>query len=266
MSKSTSNNLSTISVALTLCLVCSVLVSAVAVGLKPKQDANAQLDINKNILMAADEIKDANTSRTDVDAKFKDFKIKLVNLKDGTFVNDDEIKQAGINLESYKTSEASKNIALSNELESDTAGIGRVPKYAKVYIKSDSSGQPESIVLPIYGAGLWGKIYGFLTLEGDANTVKGISFYSHKETPGLGALIEGDKFRNQFSGKSSYDQSGNATLAVTKAGLAKEGQIDGISGATLTSKGVNNFIQFWLSDKGYKNFLKNLSSGKAGEV
>lgn len=263
---SKSSNLSTITVALALCLVCSVLVSAVAVGLKPKQEANAKLDINKNILIAAGEANQDGMSAADVDAKFKDFSVKLVNLETGKFATQEELAQAGIDVESYSTSDASKVDELSNAIDNDTAGIGRVPKFAKVYVKANADGTTESLVLPVYGAGLWGKIYGFLTLEGDANTIKGISFYSHKETPGLGALIEEDKFRGQFPGKTSYDENGNVAIAVQKAGLAKDNQVDGISGATLTTKGVNNFIQFWLSDKGYKTFLDNLRAGNAGEV
>lgn len=263
---SKSNNLSTISVALTLCLVCSVLVSAVAVGLKPTQEANAQLDINKNILVAAGEIDTTKIAAKDVDAKFKDFSVKLVNLVDGKFATDEQIQQAGINLDAYTTSDASKVVALSNELQNDTAGIGRVPKYAKVYVKANASGKTESIVLPIYGTGLWGKIYGFLTLEGDANTIKGISFYSHKETPGLGARIEEAEWRAKWQGIKSYDQAGNVATGVTKAGTSKDNYVDGISGATLTSRGVNDFIQFWLSAEGYKPFLDNLGAGKAGEV
>lgn len=267
MSKSKSNNMNTVIVALALCLVCSVLVSAVAVGLKPQQLANAELDINKNIMVAAGEFNPATETNADVAKKFEDFTVKLVDLKEGTFAEEAKLSELGINAASYKMSAAGKDANLSDDLgDADKAGIGRLPKYAKVYVKKDAEGKTESIVLPIYGAGLWGKIYGFLTLEGDINTVKGISFYEHKETPGLGALIESDKFRDQFPGIQAYDESGNVATAVTKAGLAKENQVDGISGATLTSKGVNNFVQFWLSDAGYKKFLDNLRAGEAGEV
>ncbi|MBS9779356.1 MAG: Na(+)-translocating NADH-quinone reductase subunit C [Moraxellaceae bacterium] len=267
MSKSTSNNLNTVSVALVLCLVCSILVSAVAVGLKPMQEANAQLDINKNILVAAGEIDSAKATAQDIDAKFTDFTVKMVNLAEGKFATEEELAKAGItDVSAYRTADAAKDPKLSEKLTKDKAGIGRVPKFVKVYVKADENGRISSLVLPVYGTGLWGKIYGFLTLEGDANTIKGISFYSHKETPGLGALIESDKFRNQFPGIHSYDKEGNIATKVTKAGQAKDNQVDGISGATLTSKGVNNFLQFWLSDKGYKGFLDNLRAGTAGEV
>lgn len=263
---SKSNNMSTVTVALALCLVCSVLVSAVAVGLKPQQQANAQLDINKNILVAAGDFDGATEGKADVATKFADYQVKLVNLATGTFAEGADLDKLG-GVDAYSMANAAKDANLSTDLgDADTAGIGRLPNFAKVYIKQGADGQVESLVLPVYGAGLWGKIYGFMTLEGDANTIKGISFYEHKETPGLGALIESDKFRDQFPQKQAYDESGNVALAVTKAGLAKEGQIDGISGATLTSKGVNNFIQFWLSDAGYKKFLDNLKAGTAGEV
>ncbi|NLG06029.1 MAG: NADH:ubiquinone reductase (Na(+)-transporting) subunit C, partial [Clostridia bacterium] len=152
-----------------------------------------------------------------------------------------------------------KNKALSEDLGSnDPAGIGRVPKYAKVYVKSDDAGKPEMVVLPIQGYGLWGTIYGFLTLESDMNTIKGISFYEHKETPGLGARIEEPEWRAKWSGIHSYDENGNVATGVTKAGTPKENWVDGISGATLTGRGVSNMIQFWLGEQGYKPYLDAL--------
>ena len=95
------------------------------------------------------------------------------------------------------------------------------------------------------------------------NTVKGISWYAHKETPGLGARIEEDKWRDQWKGVHAYNDQGEVATGVTKAGQPKpnENWVDGISGATLTSAGVKNLIQFWLGDRGYKPFLDNLRSG-----
>ena len=121
------------------------------------------------------------------------------------------------------------------------------------------------VVLPIQGYGLWGTIYGFLTLESDMNTIKGISFYEHKETPGLGARIEEPEWRAKWSGIHSYDENGNVATGVTKAGTPKENWVDGISGATLTGRGVSNMIQFWLGEQGYKPYLDTLrkESGQA---
>lgn len=263
MSKPKNSNISTLTTALVLCLVCSVMVSAVAVGLKPQQQANQALDRNKNILIAAG-LAQGNSGKDEVATKFADFEVKLVNLQTGKYATEDELSQAGItDVNAYDAEAASKNPALNTPLEEDPAGIKATPKYAKVYIKQDNTGKPELVVLPIHGYGLWGTIYGFLTLEGDFNTIKGISFYSHKETPGLGARIEEDKWRGQWPGKHAYDDGGEIVTGVVKFGTPKpnENYVDGVSGATLTSRGVNNFIQFWLSDAGYKPFLNNLKQG-----
>ena len=182
MSKPKSNNAKTISVALTLCLVCSVLVSAVAVGLKPAQIENARLDRNKNILVAAGMYDAESDTADDVAERFKDFDVEIIDLSKGSYVDDEALKAAGIpDRNAYDASQATKNKALSEDLgNNDPAGIGRKPKYAKVYVKKDDAGKPEMVVLPIQGYGLWGTIYGFLTLESDMNTIKGISFYEHK--------------------------------------------------------------------------------------
>ena len=266
MSKPKSNNAKTISVALTLCLVCSVLVSAAAVGLKPAQVENARLDRNKNILVAAGMYDAESDTANDVAERFKDFDVEIVDLNTGNYLSDEELATAGIpDRNAYDAGQATKNKALSEDLGSnDPAGIGRVPKYAKVYVKNDDAGQPEMVVLPIQGYGLWGTIYGFLTLESDMNTIKGISFYEHKETPGLGARIEEPEWRAKWSGIHSYDDSGNVATGVSKAGNPKENWVDGISGATLTGRGVSNMIQFWLGDQGYKPYLDALrqKSGK----
>lgn len=260
MSKPKSNNAKTISVALTLCLVCSVLVSAVAVGLKPAQVENARLDRNKNILVAAGMFDPASDTAADVAERFKDFDVEIVDLNQGNYLDDDQLLDVGIpDRNAYDASQATKNQALSEDLgNNDPAGIGRVPKYAKVYVKSDDAGQPEMVVLPIQGYGLWGTIYGFLTLESDMNTIKGISFYEHKETPGLGARIEEPEWRAKWSGIHSYDENGDVATGVSKAGTPRENWVDGISGATLTGRGVSNMIQFWLGEQGYKPYLDAL--------
>ena len=267
MSKPKSNNAKTISVALTLCLVCSVLVSAVAVGLKPAQIENARLDRNKNILVAAGMYDAESDTADDVAERFKDFDVEIIDLSKGSYVDDEVLKAAGIpDRNAYDASQATKNKALSEDLgNNDPAGIGRKPKYAKVYVKKDDAGKPEMVVLPIQGYGLWGTIYGFLTLESDMNTIKGISFYEHKETPGLGARIEEPEWRAKWSGIHSYDENGNVATGVTKAGTPKENWVDGISGATLIGRGVSNMIQFWLGEQGYKPYLDTLrkESGQA---
>ena len=248
--KSSNSNMTTIMVALVLCLVCSVLVSAVAVGLKPAQIENQLLDRNKNILVAAGLFDPAQDTNEDVEKRFAD-------------AAEADLSQAGItDVNNYDANQAAKNKALSIDLgNDDPASIGAVPKFAKVYVKNDANGEPELMVLPVHGYGLWGTMYGFLTLESDLNTVKGISWYEHKETPGLGARIEEPEWREKWQGIHAYDENGEVATGVTKAGQSKDNWVDGISGATLTSVGVRNLIQFWLGDRGYKPFLDNLRGG-----
>lgn len=155
------SNASTLATALVLCLVCSVMVSAVAVGLKPQQQANQALDRNKNILIAAG-LADSKTSNTQVSEDFSKFDVKLVNLATGKYATEEELQQAGISdVNAYDAEAASKDPALSTVLTEDPAGIKATPKYAKVYIKQGADGKPELVVLPVHGYGLWGTIYGF---------------------------------------------------------------------------------------------------------
>ncbi|ANB90997.1 Na(+)-translocating NADH-quinone reductase subunit C [Moraxella ovis] len=259
------SNVSTAVTALILCLVCSVMVSAVAVGLKSKQQENARLDLNKNILMAADMYDPETDSSSVIPERFADFDVRLVNLQTGKFATDQEISAAGINdVDGYDVSKAARTPYLSTSLVDDIAKIGGKPNFAKVYLAKDANGEIDQIVLPIHGAGLWGPIFGLLTLDKDLNTVKGVNFYQHKETPGLGSRIEEPQWQETWVDKELYNEDGSRKIAVVKAGTAREGQVDGISGATLTIRGVNNLLQYWIGEDGYKPFLDNLKAGQAG--
>lgn len=97
---------------------------------------------------------------------------------------------------------------------------------------------------PISGKGLWSMLYGYLSLDGDLETVAGISFYKHGETPGLGAEIEKAWFQAQFAGKKLYADGKPTEFAVVKAGTElNDSSVDGISGATITGKGVQALIR-----------------------
>lgn len=264
---SKNSNAYTISIALVLCLVCSVAVSAVAVGLKDRQVANARLDITKNVLLAAGQYDPATDTDESVAQKFSNFEIHLVNLATGEFIDESALSSLGIDsLVNYDNATAGRSAILSQALEDDPAGINRVPTYGKIYLERNAQGAITSVVIPVYGYGLWGTMYGFLTLGEDLNTVKGISFYQHKETPGLGALITEDWWRNQWEGIKAYNDQNEVATGVTKAGHAKENWVDGISGATLTSRGVSNMVQFWLGERGYKPTIDALRTTGAPDI
>lgn len=258
------SNMKTVSTALVLCLVCSVMVSAVAVGLKPQQEQNARLDLNKNILVAAGKFDPNTDSDAAVAERFAAFETRFVDLSEGRFASDEEAKALGLtDAAIYDVAKAARDPNLSTPLQDDVANVGGKPKLGKVYISKDDSGKIDLIVLPFNGAGLWGQIYGLITLDKDFNTIKGVNFYEHKETPGLGSRITDAPWRAQWVDKTLYDDSGRVHMGVAKAGSANAHQVDGISGATLTGRGVNNMLQFWLGEDGYKPFLDNLRRGAA---
>lgn len=242
-------------VAVVLCFVCSLVVSSAAVLLKPAQVANKALDRKSNILAAAGMLEPGRG----IEEQFKQVEPRVVNLQTGTF--SDEF--APENLEPLKLA---KQPGRSIGLSEDIAGIGRRENYTVVYlVKRD--GRLDKIILPVRGYGLWSTLHGFLALEEDANTIAGLGFYEHGETPGLGGEVDNPKWKAQWPGKKVYDE-GEVAIRLIKGEVNPEARdaehkVDGLSGATLTSNGVTNLLRFWLSDMGYRPFLENLRSGEA---
>jgi Na+-transporting NADH:ubiquinone oxidoreductase subunit C len=248
----------TIIVASVLCVVCSVIVSTAAVLLRPAQIANKELDFKRNILAAAGLLKPA----TPIEEQFKSVQVKMIDLGTGTFTD-------AIAPSDYDQRKASKDPALSEQLDSsaDIAKIGRLEEYAKIYIAKADSGE-SIVVLPVRGYGLWSTLYGFLALKGDMNTVVGLGFYEHGETPGLGGEVDNPRWKGLWPGKKLFNDDGSVAIEIVKGSVdpsAKdfEHKVDGLSGATLTSKGVHNLVQFWVGKDGYGAFLANMKKGKA---
>lgn len=255
-------SLRTLSVAFVICLLCSVLVSFVAVVMKPEQTNNKILDRNSNILQAAGLYK-PGMSDADIMAEFEHFQPAIVDLESGKFVSAAELKSLSIDPSNYDQDAAAKDPKLSISLVgNDPAGIGRLPKYAKVYIMKQGD-KIEQIVLPVKGYGLWSMMHGFVALGNDLNTILGLGFYQQGETPGLGGEVDNPKWKALWPGKKTYDEQGNVIISVAKGKAMNENQIDGLSGATLTTRGVDNLVKFWLGDRGFKPFLTNLKNAEA---
>lgn len=116
-------------------------------------------------------------------------------------------------------------------------------------------------VLPVYGAGLWGPIWGYISVGADGSTIYGAYFAHQGETPGLGAEIEKPAFCSQFNGKVLFKHGDFMPVAVVKAGQKPTGDedyVDGVSGGTITSKGVGAMLANCLAP--YKEYLSNLSA------
>ncbi len=243
----------TLFVALALCLVCSILVSGAAVVLKPLQDQNKALDKKKNILEIAGLMQEGKS----VDELFSQIETRVIDMSTGEYVTD-------VDPAKYDQRKASNNPRQNIQLnkEDDIAGIKRRAKYTSVYLVKNGE-NIKSIILPVHGYGLWSTLYGFLALENDAKTVVGLGFYEHAETPGLGGEVDNPEWRKKWIGKQVYNEAGDVIIQVVKGHVESstpnaESKVDGLSGATLTSRGVENMLHYWLGKQGYTNYLNNI--------
>ena len=248
----------TLIVAFSLCIVCSVIVSTAAVVLKPAQEVNKTLDRKRNILAAAGMLDESKS----IEEQFSQVTTRVVDLRTGRFTEE-------INADSFDQRKAAKDPAMSESLSAaqDMAKISRRENYAIVYLVEDSQGEVDKIILPIHGYGLWSTLYGFIALESDANTVAGLGFYEHGETPGLGGEVDNPRWKASWPGKQVYRDGkvevGLVKGAVDPSSADADWQIDGLAGATLTARGITNLVQFWLGNDGFEPFLNNLKSGEA---
>ncbi|TVP50810.1 MAG: Na(+)-translocating NADH-quinone reductase subunit C [Halomonas sp.] len=244
-------------VAFSLCIVCSVIVSTAAVALRPMQQLNEELDRKTNILNVANLYEPG----IDVEQAFSEITARVVDLRTGEY-NDD------FDPDTFDHFQASRDPASSRTLsgDRDIAGLSRQENYATVYLVGDPE-DPEQIILPIRGQGLWGLMRGYMSIEGDGNTIVGITYYEHSETPGLGAEVNNPRWQAQWEGKKIYsdEESLIPTIRVARGSGSGEHQVDGLSGATLTSNGVTNMVQFWLSPEGFGEYLAGFRSGVSQE-
>nr|VFK46106.1 MAG: Na+-transporting NADH:ubiquinone oxidoreductase subunit C [Candidatus Kentron sp. TC]VFK60375.1 MAG: Na+-transporting NADH:ubiquinone oxidoreductase subunit C [Candidatus Kentron sp. TC] len=239
-------------VTISLCLVCSIIVSSVAIRLRPLQEANKALEKNRVILEAAGLLEENKTE--DIQALFdRSVEVKIVDLKTGEYVDSDP--------KAFDQRKAAKDPARNHPIskDHDIAKIKQRAREANVYLVK-REGKLRNLILPVHGYGLWSTMYGFLAFDADINTIKGLSFYEHAETPGLGGEIDNPKWRARWVGKLAHDEQGSPRLRVIK-GRVDPGrseavhQVDGISGATLTSKGVGNMMRYWLGENGFGPYL-----------
>lgn len=219
----------TLLVAFLVSLVCSSLVASAAVLLKPRQVANALLDMRRNIL----EVAGLMEPEADVDELYESIDRRVVDLQTGAYVE-------GADLEGN-------------------------PELGVVYLVR-RDGEVSRIILPVSGYGLWSTLYGFLALRGDGNTIADITFYAHGETPGLGDFIAKPAWRELWRGKRAFDESGDLKIEVIKGRVPADDpladyHVDGVSGATLTGNGVTKLLQRWLGDDGYGPYLRDLRDG-----
>ncbi|MDR1064602.1 MAG: Na(+)-translocating NADH-quinone reductase subunit C [Azoarcus sp.] len=257
MSSNKESTARTLIVAFIVSLVASVFVAGSAIYLKPAQQQNRLLDRQRSILAIAG-IGGARLSAGEVRALFeRRIEAQVVDLTTGEV-------STQFDPASFDALKAAKDPKTSAELpgNKDIALIKRRERFTTVYrlVKDDGSSELEALILPVRGYGLWSTLHGFLAIKPDLNTVVGLGFYQHGETPGLGGEVDNPKWKALWPGKTLFDDEGHTAIKVVK-GVAAQGaphQIDGLAGATLTSEGVNKLLDFWLSEQGFGPYLDKL--------
>ena len=244
-------------IVIAVCVVCSVLVSSAAVVLAPVQKQNALRIQQRQILQAAG-LYDPSAG---IEQQFTQVTPRMVDLASGDYVETGDPVDFDVAAESRRPGSSSVVPEAA-----DIAKIRRRPDAMPVYLV-ERDGQVETVVLPVHGYGLWSTMYGYLALEGDGRTVKGITFYQHGETPGLGGEIDNPSWQAKWSGKQAVGDGGQVLIQVVKGeprGEGVEHQVDGLAGATLTARGVENLARYWLGEQGFGPYLSRLAQRQQG--
>ena len=229
------SNLYIILYAAAITVVCGGALAFASQALKPMQDANVELERKHNILATIMELKKGDDINAIYAAKVKESVITFDgNVKEGVKAVDVDIAKE------YKKNPKDRLLPVYEfRSESDSTKI-------------------ENVVLPLYGFGLWNDIWGFVAFKSDLNTIQGVKLQHKGETPGLGARIESEEIQARFKGKSVFDHNELKSVAIQKGEgndySSDPHKVDGMSGATLTGKGVNNMFVDYLTC--YKNYLQ----------
>ena len=236
-------------------IICSSLVSAAVVMLRPIQWNNLLLEQSRNVmqltgLLDAHEMPDND----EMLALYKSLDRRIVHIDAAAF--DDTLDP-----DTFDKRRAVNDPELGTGIPTgiDQASLGRRSRFAPVYIVWKGE-EMERIILPVRGAGMWSMLYGFISLQSDLNTIAGMSFYEQNETPGLGDQITHEHWLEQWQGRQIYDEHGQPWFSVSE-GVVAEGseaaryQVDALTGATITGNAVTALVHYWFGPHGYQDFL-----------
>ncbi len=242
-----------------VCAVCSVFVSGASVLLEERQQANVELDRQKKVLVVAGLMEEGESlSRVEVAKRFETNIVPvIVDLETGVVLE-------GVDASSFDQRKAAKDPEASHPAPTNAAKVQRLPNQGQVF-QVVTDGRLQSIIIPISGAGLWSTLYGYIAIDADLETIDGITFYEHGETPGLGGEVDNPRWKALWKGRKAFDKRGKPVIAVKK-GMAGPPEtdpynVDGLSGATITSRGVGNLVRFWLGQDGFGPYLDTQRAG-----
>lgn len=242
-----------------VCVVCAVVVSSAAVALREKQEINSALYRRENVLVAAGIVEPGTSPGNEEIARLFEERIqaRVVDLDTGEYAPD-------VDPLTYDQRKSTTDPSTSERAPANRAQLQRLPNHALVYEVRNESGGLEMVVLPVEGKGLWSTLYGFIALRSDLRTIQGLTFYEHGETPGLGGEVDNPRWKSLWEGRKAFGEQGDVEIHVVKgpAGPPSEDpyEVDGLSGATITSRGVTYLVQFWLGPQGFGPYLDRLDA------
>jgi len=237
----------------TVCVVSATVVALSAVVLRDRQERNKQLDRRRNVLDVANLVAvDEKLSREQVNERFeRSMRAVVIHLSTGAAATD-------VDPTTYDQRIAAQDASTSRAAPDNPAGVARLPTHAVVY-EVIEQGRVRTLILPIEGQGLWSTLYGFIALRADLGEIEGITFYEHRETPGLGGEIDNPRWKSRWVSRRAFDAQWIPQIEVVKGPAGPPTEVpylvDGLSGATLTGRGVTNLVRFWLGDDGFGPFL-----------
>jgi Na+-transporting NADH:ubiquinone oxidoreductase subunit C len=239
-------------------VVCSTIVSASVVLLRPIQLNNQLLKRSGNVMQLTGLLPSGGAVEDDELLRlFKSLDARVVNIDGAAF-------DPAIDPYTFDAGKAAGDPELSVAIPpaEDRARLGRRSRYQVAYLvwRDDAL---DRVILPIQGAGMWSMLYGYVAVESDLNTLAGVIFYEQNETPGLGDQITQDYWESQWGGKQLYDDTGEmlfhvAEGPVTPGSAAADFQVDALTGATVTANAVTALMQYWFGPGGYAPLLKQL--------
>jgi len=248
-----------LSFAALVCVTCAIFVSSSKVLLEDRQLLNQTLDRQRNVLVAAGLVsEDERLTREETIDRFTQIRQVVISIETG--------ESTTVDPQFFDQRVAELDLATSFVAPPNRAGINRIPFHALVYEVLDADDELELVVLPVHGLGLWGFLYGFIAIDDDLETIRGLTFYEHKETPGLGGEVDNPRWKNLWNGRKVFGIDGTPEIAVARGvvGMPEEDPwlVDGLSGATITGRGVTNLLRFWLGQAGYGPYLDRLQGGE----
>jgi Na+-transporting NADH:ubiquinone oxidoreductase subunit C len=228
-------------------VIASAVVATASVVLDSRQQANRLLHRQRQVLEVVGlGPTEGRFSAGDVTRLFdENIRTLAIDLESGMIAPD-------IDPSTFDQERATQDPATSRPAPANAARVPRLPRHALVYLLLRGN-DVDAVVLPFQGVGLWSTVHGFIALESDLSRVRGVTFYEHAETAGLGARISDPAWRSLWVGRRVFDDEWRPRLTVVKGRAPPAGEspfeVDGISGATLTGNGVTKALQFWLGDQ-----------------